>query len=282
MKRAVAITAITALSAFAALALSACGNDKDKEDPKPILTAPPPASVTATPLVDTPPPAAKLGLEARVKTEVDGRGPDAGMGTAMPMPEGKATMSAATGWVVAKAGTWSTATSPDQKARLASVSLGATDSAAAKAAEGAAALGLTECTWGTPETVSLGKDKLPGTAADGVCKRAGADARAAYVSTTGAANALSVGTWDVAGGDANGVFSAFRSLAKAGGGGDAGIAACCQALQQNMNSAPPEQKFAYAAAIATCNGLKSSPEGRQALAAVRAALAGANVPSSCR
>lgn len=61
-----------------------------------------------------------------------------------------------------------------------------------------------------------------------------------------------------------------------------GIRACCAALQQNVASAPLDQKPMYIQAAAICNGLVNSPQGRQALVAVRGALRGANVPSSCR
>src|SRR5438046_2328115 len=50
-----------------------------------------------------------------------------------------------------------------------------------------------------------------------------------------------------------------------GTGDPTGIKKCCNALAQNANSAPPEQKGAYAAAAAACQGLVSSPQGRQAL-----------------
>lgn len=70
---------------------------------------------------------------------------------------------------------------------------------------------------------------------------------------------------------------------KPGYGGDpTGIRACCSALRQNAKSAPPEQQGAYAAAAGVCSGLVGSPQGRQALAQVRAALAGAGVPAACK
>ncbi|MCK6588619.1 MAG: acyltransferase [Polyangiaceae bacterium] len=70
---------------------------------------------------------------------------------------------------------------------------------------------------------------------------------------------------------------------KVGTGGDpTGIRACCNALAGNQKSAPPDQQLAYGAAIAVCNGLVNSPQGRAALVQVRAALKGANVPSACQ
>ena len=70
---------------------------------------------------------------------------------------------------------------------------------------------------------------------------------------------------------------------KAVGTGDpTGIRKCCNALAQNQKSAPPDQQLAYGAAIAACNGLVNSPQGRQALSSVRAALRGASAPAACQ
>ncbi len=70
---------------------------------------------------------------------------------------------------------------------------------------------------------------------------------------------------------------------KATGGGDpTGIRKCCAALRQNANSAPLDQKGSYLSAAAICDGLVNSPQGRSALGAVRGALRGANMPSSCQ
>lgn len=70
---------------------------------------------------------------------------------------------------------------------------------------------------------------------------------------------------------------------KPGYGGDpTGIRACCSALRQNAKSAPPEQQGAYMMAAGACDAVRNSPQGRAALSQVRAALRGANVPSSCR
>jgi hypothetical protein len=66
------------------------------------------------------------------------------------------------------------------------------------------------------------------------------------------------------------------------GGDPTGIRKCCNALAGNQKSAPPDQQLAYGAAIAVCNGLVNSPQGRQALSSVRAALRGASVPSACQ
>jgi hypothetical protein len=60
------------------------------------------------------------------------------------------------------------------------------------------------------------------------------------------------------------------------------VRACCNAIAGNMKSAPPDQQFAYASALATCNAAAASGQGRQALAAVRSALKSAGVPASCQ
>jgi hypothetical protein len=65
-------------------------------------------------------------------------------------------------------------------------------------------------------------------------------------------------------------------------GDPTGVKKCCAALAQNANSAPPEQKGAYMAAAAACNGLVSSPQGRQALAGLRSMLMGAQMPAACK
>lgn len=67
-----------------------------------------------------------------------------------------------------------------------------------------------------------------------------------------------------------------------GTGDSTGIKKCCAALAQNANSAPPEQKGGYLAAAAACNGLVSSPQGRQALASLRGLLLGAQMPAACK
>ncbi len=266
---------LCAALALGALALSACRKDDTSPSQTTAAPAPTPPPTPVAPLAPEPP---KFTIEARVRTEVDARAPDGAPGS--PIALGAASLTAPAGWAAAKSGTWSTSTSADQRARLAAGAIGAADNGAAKANEAAAALTLSGCQWGTPEAVTVGKDKLPGTAADGICKRAGADARAAYVALAGAVNAVAVVGWDV-GADSAPLFSTLRSTVKAVSGPDA-IAACCNALQGNMASAPPEQKFAYAAAIAACNAVRSSPEGRAALGGVRAALAGANMPAACR
>lgn len=61
-----------------------------------------------------------------------------------------------------------------------------------------------------------------------------------------------------------------------------GLAACCQALQQNAVNAPLDQKGAYLAAAGACQAAKSQPSLAQALSVIRGALRGAAMPPICR
>lgn len=268
----------------------ACSNKDDAKDAPP---PPPPPSATATaaaPVVADPPATAKpqtalvpesgvAGVAARVKGEVDGKEPDAGdRGAAM--VAGKATFVGPKDWTAGKSGVWTTATSADKKAAVTAGTFGASEAATAKLPEAAAALGYSDCTWAPAETVSVGKDKLAGVAADGTCKQGGASVKVAYVAFD-SMKVLALGGW-ADGGDATGVFSTFRHVkGVAGGGAPDGIKACCAALSQNANSAPLDQKGAYLQAAAICNGLASNPQARALLGQVRSALKGANVPASC-
>jgi hypothetical protein len=70
---------------------------------------------------------------------------------------------------------------------------------------------------------------------------------------------------------------------KATGGGDpTGVRKCCTALRQNANSAPLDQKGSLLSAAAMCDGLVNSPQGRQALSAVRGLVKGAGMPAECK
>lgn len=62
----------------------------------------------------------------------------------------------------------------------------------------------------------------------------------------------------------------------------ASIAKCCAALQQNANSAPLEQKGAYQAAAAACQGLRNTPVAQQAFSQIRSFLLGAKMPGACQ
>ena len=63
------------------------------------------------------------------------------------------------------------------------------------------------------------------------------------------------------------------------GGGT--LAKCCDAIQQNANSAPLDQKAYYMAAATYCNGMRNMPAGQQAFAQLRAFLQGAKMPAAC-
>lgn len=269
--------------------LAGCPKEEPDPPPPPVAaTAAPSATAAITAEAPAPKPTTALvpesgvaGVGARVKGEIDGKEPDAGA-RGPTLAAGKATFAAPTGWNPGKGGAWNSAASADNKAGVAAGTYGATEAATAKLPDAAAALGYTDCQWAPAETVSVGKDKLAGVAADGTCKQGGAQVKAAYVAFD-SMKVLAVGGW-ADGGDATGVFSTFRhTKGVAGGSGDStGLKACCDALAQNANSAPIEQKGSYLQAAAVCRGLISNPQGRALLGSVRAALAGASVPSSCR
>lgn len=265
--------------AAAVIASPAC---KDDPEPQPVATTPPPVTAAPEPtstgptvisLTDT-----KPGITPRVKAEVDNRA-DGITGTALAVTGATASMQSPTGWNTTK-GDVTVSASADNKAQLGVAPIGA-EGASGKVAAVVSALGLTECQWNSEESVTLGKSKLPATAADGVCKRGATKVETAYVAPS-AEKLLVVGAWEP-GGDMANVFGAMRSVAKAGGGGGdpTGIAACCAALRQNGANAPPEQKGAYMMAAGACDALKSNPQGRAALGQVRAMLRGMNAPSSC-
>jgi hypothetical protein len=67
-----------------------------------------------------------------------------------------------------------------------------------------------------------------------------------------------------------------------GGGAPGSIAKCCAALQQNVNSAPLEQKAYYMAAAQYCNGARNTPAAQQAFGQIRMFLSGAKMPGACR
>lgn len=269
------------MSAFVAVALTSLGTagcpNKSNDDS---TTAAPPATVAAVP---TPAPAptpsaptnmmpegtaAMPGVEAHVKAEVDNR-PDGITGSPIAVPGATAIAMAPTGWQIAKS-TFQVASSADKKAQIA-YGTGSDQNGAA------AAMGLSGCTWNPPEAVTVGAKKLPGQAADGVCKRGTTNTKTAFVTSEGL---LVVGGWDD-GGDMASVFGSMRSITKAVGGVDP-IAACCSALRQNAKSAPPQQAGAYLMAAGVCDGLRGNPQGRAMLGQVRGMLAGASAPASCR
>jgi len=93
---------------------------------------------------------------------------------------------------------------------------------------------------------------------------------------------MTLTTEEDAGADAEEDADASDGGKKLGTGDPTGIRRCCQALRQNVNSAPPEQKGAYIAAASACDGLVNSPQGRQALGTLRGILMGAQMPAACQ
>lgn len=273
-------------AAAALVSVAGCGNKDDDELTPPVAPAPQPTAIAPTPAptpttpMDMKPEGAGTSskIEARVRSEVDGR-EDGITGSPLAAAGARATLQAPTGWTSTKSGEFTVASAAGNKAQIAA---SAADSATAKLPAAVSALGLTNCEWNPGESLSIGKGKLAGSAADGVCTRGTVQVRTAYVAPA-AEGLLVVGAWEPDG-DSAGVFGSMRSITKsAGGTGDAsGIGACCSALAQNANSAPPEQKGLYLGAAGLCNSMKANPQGRAALAQVRAMLASANVPSSCR
>jgi hypothetical protein len=281
------VTSVAVLALAASLVV-ACGNNKDEDDG----AAPPTASVAATPAptpAPTPTPAQTTQVMpegttpaggSRVQTELEGR-TDGVPGKPLAVTGARATLQHPTAWTAAPPVNGVVVAKPaDDKARIAAIAF--TGDPVAKVTEAATAAGLTGCTWQAPVTLAaIGKDKLPGTGADGTCMRGTVKTAAAWVATPGEGLAV-VGGWDDPAGDANGVFGAMRTIAKAGTGDASGIKACCQALSQNAKSAPPFQQGAYIAAAGACNSLAANPQGRQSLAQIRAMLAGAGVPAACK
>lgn len=284
--------------AFVALSLvaltAACNKEDSASDAKPAASSATAASTaTASAAAPTPPPAATsaaavvpdsptAATSTIVKTELDGKEPDAGW-TGASLTVQKLSFTTAKDWA-AKNGDFSVAAAADGSTGVAAGKYpdGAQPSSLRDAA--AKALGVTDCTWASTETVSLGKDKLAAQAADGTCKRDGKPAKAVFVATSGKdMSVLAVGAWDD-GKDMKPVLNTLRSAKGAGGGGDStGIAACCAAIKQNMASAPIMYQGAYAAAYGACNSAMSSPDGKKALGTVRSMLSMAGgAPASCR
>ncbi len=278
----------TAFALLSILALtSACKKDDEEEDgPKKKSSAsaattqaptPPPAATSAAVVPETPQNGPSLA-----KTELDNKEPDAGWAGSS-LAVGKISFTHPKDWA-SKSGDFTAVTSSDGTSRFAAGKY--PDGAAPTGSMDAAtkALGLTDCSWGTADTISLGKDHLSAQAADGSCKREGKAVKAIYTATNGAnMNVLAVGAWDE-GTDKKNVVNTFRSAKSASGGGtaDPGIAACCQAIQQNSVNAPLQYKGMYVAAFGACQAAMNNPQGKQALGGVRSMLAAAGVPAQCR
>ncbi len=269
----------------AALLAAACSKDEEDDSPKKRTASasaqssappppPPPATTSAQVVPDTPQPTPG----SFAKGELDGKEPDAGW-SGQSLAVGKIVFTAPKDWAK-KAGDFTALTASDGSDRFAAGKY--PDGAQATGSMDAAlkALGLTDCTWSAADNISLGKDKIPAQTADGNCKRDGKPAKAAYVAIAGPnQNVLAVGSWDD--GKEKPVMNTFKS-ARAGSGGGSSIAACCAAIEQNMVSAPLNQKGIYAVALGACRQAMSNPQTAQALASVQAALAGAGVPGACR
>lgn len=99
---------------------------------------------------------------------------------------------------------------------------------------------------------------------------------------TPSAAPLTLKTEEDAGADAAEDAAADAAPKATGGGDPTGVRACCTAIRQNANSAPLDQKGTLLSAAALCDGLVNSPQGKQALSAVRGMLKGANMPASCK
>lgn len=263
------------LVALLVAGLAGCGNKKDKDDgarsAEPAGSAPPPVSVAPA----APPPPA---IEAHVKAEVDNRA-DGVTGTPLATAGALALLHLPAGWTPVK-GDFTVSAPADKKAQLATGAVTAADTADTRLPAAVAALGLAECQWGPPEPLVVGKTKLAGMGADGVCKRGPLVVRTAYVSPT-AEHLLVVGAWEP-GGDSAGVFGAMRSIAKPPQGDPTGLAACCAALRQNARSAPPEQRHYLLTAAAVCDSMRHNPQGRAMIAQLRQQARGAHLPAACR
>jgi hypothetical protein len=277
---------------IAVLALTACPKDETESDEtaaKPATTQAPAttaAPTTSAPTTLAPEAPGAPGIEAKAKAELDGKEPDAGFqGTALSVTGSKVTFTVPTGWKTTKSGAWHVSTAADEKGRFAAGSYASGDDTTAKITEAATAASLTECKWSTPESISLGKDKLPATVSDGACKRGGTNVKAVAATLAGTdMNVIAVGGWDE-GADSAAVFNTFRSAKKAGGGGDpTGIAACCAAIRSNGKSAPLAQQGVYASAAAACDAVRTNPQGRAALATARGILSagGGQIPAACQ
>ncbi|MBM4377478.1 MAG: hypothetical protein FJ095_20570 [Deltaproteobacteria bacterium] len=289
MKTILSKPALVALSFVAVTA--ACNKDESGADSKGAASS---ASATASAATPPPPPPAATSVAAVVpdvpttpgstiaKTELDGKAPDEGWSGGT-LAVSKLTFTTAKGWA-SKSGDFSVSAASDGSTGIAAGKYpdGAQPSSLRDAA--AKALGVTDCSWATTETISLGKDKLAAQAADGSCKRDGKPAKAVFVATSGKdMNVLAVASWDD-GKDSKAALNTLRSAKGAGGGGDSsGIAACCAAIKQNMASAPIMYQGAYAAAYGACNSAMSSPDGKKALGTVRSMLSMAGgAPASCQ
>jgi hypothetical protein len=186
-------------------------------------------------------------------------------GTAITAAGAKATIQAPSDWKIAKSA-FETATSADQKSRLAVTAYGA-EGTTPLLEKLATATGISACQWGAAQPLTVGKDKLATQAADGTCTKGSAKVSAAYMAVEGL---LVVGSWDE-GADRTPLFGAMRSVTKVKAGGAAGpsnLVACCRALAQNAASAPPPQSGFMLQAAATCEAAARANNAAGVTAAV--------------
>jgi hypothetical protein len=262
--------------------LVACSSGSEDGDPTSKPSSKPTTEKTPSAAPSATPPASasvkiesdkKPGIEARVKQEVDNRA-DGITGTALAPTGAAAALQRHKDWTETK-GDFTAVTSADKK-----VSLSAGTGGSEKLETAATALGLTACEWNPAESVAVGKDKLAGSAADGLCTKGSAKVKAAMV-TLSAEKLLVVGAWEDGGDDAS-MFGAMRSIVKSGTSTGGNIAACCKALEQNSVPAPPEQKGGYLLAIGACKAALSNKDTAAALRAVQAAAKGIGLPAECK
>ena len=232
---------------------------KPEEEPPPPAPAPAPTP-TQMELTTTEP--AKPG--EIVRPQLEDRA-DGITGKAVTVAGAKARIQVPNDWTLVATSKPQVATSPTQQARLAITNVGPEAwSAQLPTAEGA--LGLASCTWQPTTPFSTGKDKIPvQAAADGLCKRGGVDAQAAYIATD---DLFILGAWDK-NTDMDPMFGSMRSLARlATGTATPNLIACCRALAQNAASQPPPQNGFMLQAAATCEAAARANNA----AAVNAAL----------
>lgn len=238
------------------------GCEKDTDEPPPM---PMPTVVSAEPQQPTELSTAEpAGPGEVVRPELDNR-EDGITGKTVTVSGAKATLQVPQDWTINE-GEYKVAVAADQNSRMAIGSTG-TSGALDVREKLATAAGLTECTWGPTQTLTVGKDKLSTQAADGKCKRDGAATEAAFIA---AEQLAAVGQWKE-GTSRDGLFGSMRSLAKVKTGGAAspsGLIACCRALAQNAKSAPMPQSGFMMQAAATCEAAARANN----VAAVDAAL----------
>ncbi len=212
-----------------AMLFPGCKNKSD-DTPPPMPSAPPPAS-TPQPVQPTVLTTAEPAAPGEVvRPELDGREDGLTAGTLVSVAGAKANFKIPTDWKVTK-GEFQVANSADSKSEL--VAGGGTDPTAVLD-KMATAGGLSGCTWQSPQSLTVGKDKLATQAADGTCKKGGAQVSAAYMSTEGL---VVLGAWDPTA-DRSALFGSMRSVAKAGTGtgGTSNLVACCRMIAQNAKS----------------------------------------------